>query len=70
MRSFWSIMSKKLALESSFFIPCNNHGIQLLMKHISKLNWFSTTLKPAQQIAIFFYKAEKQLAILREEQVK
>lgn len=70
MRSFWSIMGKKPAWERSFFVPCDSHGIQLLMKHISELNWFSTTLKRAQQIAIFFHKAEKQLAILREEQIK
>ena len=51
-------------------MPCDNHGIQLLIKHISELNWFSTTLKRVQQIAIFFHKAKKQLAILREEQIK
>lgn len=40
------------------------------MKHILELNWFGTILKRAQQIAIFFYKAEKQLAILRKKQIK
>ena len=48
----------------------DNHGIQLLMKHILELNWFSKTPKRAQQIAIFFYIAKKQLAILREKQIK
>lgn len=70
MRSFWSIMGEKPAWDHSFFVPCDSHGIQLLMKHISELNWFCTTFKRAQQIATFFHKAEKQLEILREEQVK
>lgn len=59
MRSFGSNMVKKPAWEHSFFVPYDSHGIQLLMKHISELNWFSTTLNRAQQIAIFFHKVEK-----------
>ena len=63
-------MGKKLAWKHSFFVPCDSHGIQLLMKHLSELSWFGTTLKQAQQIETFFHKAEKQLAILREEKIK
>lgn len=46
---------------------CDSYGIQLLIKYISKLNWFCTILKYALQITILFYKAEKQLAIFRKE---
>ncbi len=48
----------------------DSHGIQLLMKHILKLDWLSITLKQAQLIAIFFHKLEKQFAFLSKEQIK
>ena len=53
-------------MEKVFFMPYDSHGIPLLMKHILELNWLSTTLKWAQQIAIFLHKAEKQLAIFKK----
>ena len=33
--------------ERSFFMPCDSHGIQHLVKQILELNWFSTILKQA-----------------------
>ncbi len=38
IRSFWSIMENKHAWKHSVFVLCDSHGIQLLIKHISKLN--------------------------------
>ena len=51
-------------------MPFDSHGIQLLMKHILKLDRLNITLKQAQLIAIFFHKVEKQFASFSQEQIK
>ncbi len=38
------------------------------MKHIYELSWFKDVFKRAQHVVTYFHKAEKQLALLREEQ--
>ena len=67
MRAVWKGLYQDCPnWERVFFVPCDSHGLQLLMKHMSELvPGFSSIFKQAQQIASFFHKGDKQLAILR-----
>ena len=69
MRSVWTNLKGKPAWDRAFFVPCDSHGIQLLLKHICELDWFRGVLKKSQQIVSYFHKSLKQLAILRSEQI-
>ena len=69
MRAFWREMGQLPEWKHTLFVPCDSHGLQLLMKHISELSWFKDVFKRAQHVVSYFHKAEKQLALLREEQV-
>lgn len=69
MQAFWREMGRLPEWKYTLFVPCDSHGLQLLMKHISELSWFKDVFKRAQHIVGYFHKAEKQLALLREEQV-
>ena len=55
-------------LSHVFFVPCDSHGLQLLMKDIAGLAWFKELFNQAQTIPVYFHKADKQLSILREYQ--
>ena len=72
MRSLWAKLKHKPQYNHTFFIPCDSHGIQLLIKDVltsKTLNtWLSTTFKKAQKVVAFFSNAKKQLAFLREHQ--
>ena len=72
MRSLWAKLKHKAQYNHTFFIPCDSHGIQLLIKDIltSKTiaSWLNETFKNAQKIATFFSNAKKQLAFLRQHQ--
>ena len=48
-----------------FWAPCDSHGLQLLMKHISELEWFKIVFKDANTVVSFFRSANRQLAIFR-----
>lgn len=69
MRAFWREMGRLPEWKCTLFVPCDSHRLQLLMKHISELSWFKDVFKRAQHIVSYFHKAEKQVALLREEQV-
>ena len=66
MRSFISALHQKPDWAHVFWAPCDSHGIQLLMKHISGLPWFSGVFKEASIVVSFFWKADEQLALLRQ----
>ena len=68
MRSFISCLNQKPGWGHVFWSPCDSHGIQLLMQHISGLPWFEDLFKRAGNIVTFFWKAEKQLETLRKHQ--
>ena len=54
MRTMWAELRKIPDWEHCFFVPCDNYGIQLLMRHISELPWFETIFKNAQSIVVYF----------------
>jgi Protein of unknown function (DUF 659) len=68
MRKFWDVLNKKPRFERSFFIPCDSHGLQLLIKDIVGVGTFGGTVRKAQAIVSHFRSAHKQLALLRHYQ--
>jgi hypothetical protein len=70
MRKFWTILSKISRFKHSFFVPCDFHGLQLLIKDIVTLEPFAITVRKAQAIVSHFRGAHKQLALLRWHQTE
>src|SRR5579859_5332219 len=70
MLSMWTEIQKFEDLKHCLFIPCDSHGIQLLVKDILDLPCFNGTIQKAQSIAKSFRNAPLQYARLREFQVE
>jgi hypothetical protein len=68
MRGVWKKLEETEKTKHLFFIPCESHGLQLLIKDILETHPYSKILEKAQSVASFFHSAKKQYAILREEQ--
>jgi len=60
------ILGARPAYKHVFFVPCSSHGLQLLIKDVITIPWFSERVKQAQAIVTAFTSASKQLAILRD----
>src|SRR5438552_76135 len=56
-------------LKHCFFIPCDSHGIQLLIKDLLQIPRFQEVLKQAQTVVKAFRKAPLQYARLRTLQM-
>lgn len=65
MQKMWKALASMPGLSHVFFVPCDSHGLQLLMKDIAGLAWFKELFHQAQAIPVYFHKADKQLSILR-----
>lgn len=59
MRKMWKILATMPGLSHVFFVPCDSHGLQLLMKDIAGLAWFKELFHQAQAIPVYFHKADK-----------
>lgn len=70
MQSTWTGLAKHPSLSHSFFVPCDSHGLQLLIKDLLESAPFSDTITKAQTIVSAFRCAKKQYTILREKQEK
>ena len=68
MFSMWEQLERYDDFKHCLFIPCDSHGIQLLIKDVLDLPYFSNVLQQAQLIAKSFRKALLQLARLRDIQ--
>jgi hypothetical protein len=68
MRSFWKKLEKDPRLTHAFFIPCDSHGLQLLIKDLLKVPLFKDIHRKCKAIAKGLRKAKKQYAILRIKQ--
>ena len=51
-------------------MPCDSHGLQLLIKEKLEIEPFATTIAEAQTIVSTLHRAKKQYAILRIKQEK
>jgi hypothetical protein len=70
MQSTWTSLAKHPSLSHSFFVPCDSHGLQLLIKDLLQSELFSDTITKAQTIVSAFHQAKKQYSILRQKQEK
>ena len=70
MRGMWKEVQKFEDLKHCLFIPCDSHGIQLLVGDLLKLPDFNDTIQKAQCIVKSFRHAPLQYARLREFQVE
>ena len=68
MRKNWRCSRQSPEFKHVFFIPCDSHSLQLLLKDILKLSTFEVVLDNAQIIAKAFKKSPFQLARLRSLQ--
>ena len=68
MRSLHEKMAADQQFADTFFILCDTHSIQLLVKRILELPAFVPLLRQAQLIATGFSKSRLQLDILRVKQ--
>jgi hypothetical protein len=70
MRLTWTGLENHPLLKHAFFVPCDSHGLQLLIKDILGCQPFADTIAKAQTIVSTFHQAKKQYAILRTKQEK
>jgi hypothetical protein len=70
MQKTWTGFKSYPVLSHAFFIPCDSHGLQLLIKDILESKLFSDTIAKAQLIVSTFYRAKKQYTILHTKQEK
>ena len=76
MRKTWRVLKNYSELKHVFFIPCNSHGLQLAMKDLLQkhkkrpLTEIQHTFNQALAIVTNFWKAPKQLALLRAKQLE
>ena len=69
MFSMWEEFESYEEFKHCLFIPCDSHGIQLLIKDLLKIPVFSNIIDQAQNLAKAFRKAHLQYARLRENQL-
>ena len=69
MRSFWTKPGAKPRYKLTFFVLCDSHSLQLLIKDILEFPVFSTTMTGCNGIVSHFSSSHKQLALLRSYMV-
>jgi len=69
MINMWEQIEKFADFKHCLFIPCDSHGIQLLIKDLLQLPHFSNVANQAQSVAKAFRRAPLQYARLRENQL-
>jgi hypothetical protein len=70
MRAMWKKLEQILALEHVFTVPCDSHGLQLVIKDLLKRPTIEMVFKDALQIVNGIRNAGKQQSFLWEEQEK
>lgn len=69
MRACHTALAKTHELKHCFFSLCDSHGLQLLVKDVLSLEFFTQTFSQATDIITFFSKSKLQLSRLRLSQV-
>lgn len=71
MRNLWALIKADPQTKHIFTVPCDSHGLQLLIKDIlEEIEWFTKVFAVAQKIGTKFRTSPKQLSILQQHQVK
>jgi hypothetical protein len=68
MRAVWEILRRNSDTRHLLFVPCDSHGLQLLINDILETFPYSRILEKATDVVSFFCRAKKQMVILREHQ--
>jgi hypothetical protein len=69
MRKWWRLARAIPELSHCLFIPCDSHGLQLLIKDILELPDFKPTMKTASRLVKSFHHSGKRLDLLRTHQI-
>ena len=59
------ILASRQEYQKVFFIFCDSHGLQLLIKNIVELLWFNAIFRNVQAIIAAFTGSLKQLGLLQ-----
>lgn len=68
-RAVWDILAQDYRLRHVFFIPCDSHGLQLLIKDILTMPTIRVCFLKALKIVNSIRKAKRQLGLLRKYQL-
>jgi hypothetical protein len=68
MRSTWTGLESSEGLSHVLLIPCDSHGLQLLIKDRLQEPNTAEVMAKAHTIVISFHRSKKQYAILRAKQ--
>ncbi len=69
MHTLWKSLKKNPRLEHIFCALYDSHGIQLLIKDILSIKWYSGVIRRAQLIVRPFRAANKEYNVLRDLQM-
>jgi len=56
------------ALSHAFMIPCDPHGLQLLIRDICTFSWYQKIVKQANEVVAHFKSSKKQYQLLKDRQ--
>ena len=65
MKNIYHVLNAQKKFKHIFWIFCDNHDFQLLMKNISKLSWFKKMFKKIFEIVFYFNFNSKQFIHFR-----
>jgi hypothetical protein len=68
MRNTWTGLEHLDLLSHALFIPCDSHGLQLLIKDLLDQPQIAAVMSKAHAIVTGFHQAKKQYAILQSKQ--
>ncbi len=69
MRALWKSFKKNPRLEHIFCVLCNSHSIQLLIKDILSIKWYSGVIRQVHLIVKTFRSANRESNVLRDLQM-
>jgi hypothetical protein len=75
MKSVWEKLERILELRYCFMIPCDSHGLQLVMKDIVDLKNLKalragSVFKQALEIVVFFYYSPLEYVRMQAKQIE
>jgi hypothetical protein len=70
MGSLANLLQQPYALPQAIHVPCESHGLQLLIKDICESADFAHTVKMANKFASFFHRSSKQYGAMRRLQLE
>jgi hypothetical protein len=68
MRAVWEDLRRLPSRKHIFCIPCDSHGLQLLIKDILTINPYDRLLEKAESVAAWFHRSHLQFKIFQEHQ--